>query len=69
MHFGFQTGDLVEAVIPRGKYLGTWIGRATVKARGQIVIATGTGINRKTSHQYCRVLQRGDSWQYTQNGM
>ena len=65
-HGGFQTGDWVKAVIPRGKYAGTWTGRATVKASGQILITTGTGQNPTTSAKYCRVLQRGDGWQYTQ---
>ncbi len=65
-HFGFQTGDLVRAVIPRGKYTGTWTGRATVKARGSIVIATEIAVNPETSYHHCRVLQRGDGWQYTQ---
>ncbi|MCL5013353.1 MAG: RNA-guided endonuclease IscB [Firmicutes bacterium] len=66
-HFGFQTGDLVRAVISRGKYTGTWTGRATVKASGVIVIGTGTGINPEARYKHCRVLQRGDGWQlYTQ---
>ena len=68
-HFGFQTGDLVRAVIPRGKYTGAWTGRATVKASGVIVIGTGTGINPETRYQHCRVLQRGDGWQYTQRSV
>ena len=45
MHFGFQTGDLVEAVIPGGKYAGTLIAGATVKASGQ----TATGIDPATN--------------------
>jgi len=65
-HFGFQTGDLVQAVIPRGRYSGTWIGRATVKASGQIRIVTSTSVQPTTSYRYCRVLQRGDGWVYTQ---
>ncbi len=65
-HFGFQPGDLVKAVIPHGKYSGSCTGRATVKASGQILITTGTGLNPTTSYKHCRVLQRGDGWQYTQ---
>jgi 5-methylcytosine-specific restriction endonuclease McrA len=66
-HFGFQTGDLVRAVIPGGKYQGTWTGRATVKARGSVVVDTKAGISPETSYKHCRVLQRGDGWQYTQH--
>ena len=65
-HGGFQTGDLVQAVIPRGKYTGTWTGRATVKASGQIRIVTSTGVHPTTSHRHCRALQRGNGWVYTQ---
>jgi 5-methylcytosine-specific restriction endonuclease McrA len=66
-HFGFQTGDLVHAIIPRGKYTGTWTGRATVKASGQIfIVTTSHGIHPTTSYRYCRVLQRGNGWTYRQ---
>ena len=65
-HFGFQTGDFVQAVIPQGKYLGTWTGRATVKASGQIRIVTSIGAHPTTAYHHCRVLQRGNGWVYTQ---
>ncbi len=65
-HFGFHTGDFVQAVISHGKYTGTWTGRATVKASGQIHIVTTTGVHPTTSHRHGRVLQRGNGWVYTQ---
>ncbi len=65
-HVGFQTGDLVQAVIPRGQYTGTSTGRATVKASGQIRIVTSTGVHPTISHRHCRVLQRGNGWVYAQ---
>jgi RRXRR protein len=33
VYFGFQTGDLVKAVVITGKFIGTWIGRISVRAR------------------------------------
>jgi 5-methylcytosine-specific restriction endonuclease McrA len=33
VQFGFQTGDLVRAVVNTGKFVGTWIGRISVRAR------------------------------------
>lgn len=42
-HFGFQTGDLVRAVVPRGKYAGTWVSRVVVRARGIFDIVTVRG--------------------------
>ncbi len=65
-HFGFQTGDLITAEILRGKYVGKWAGRATVKARGHIVIATVMGVKPETSYKHCQLLQRGDGWHYNQ---
>ncbi len=34
VHFGFQTGDIVKADIPQGKYLGTHTGRIAVRKTG-----------------------------------
>jgi len=58
--FGFQTGDLVQAVISRG----TWTGRATVKARGPIRVGMSTGVHPTTSHRHGWVLQRGNGGVY-----
>ncbi|MFI9822846.1 RNA-guided endonuclease IscB [Streptomyces sp. NPDC052013] len=62
-HFGFVTGDLVRAVVPTGRWAGTWTGRVSVRARGQHSLMTPTGrIN--VSHQHLRLLQRGDGYGY-----
>ena len=64
-HFGFQTGDLVKAVVPRGKYAGTWVGRLLVRASGSFdVSAQGHRVAQGISYKYCRVLQRQNGWQY-----
>jgi 5-methylcytosine-specific restriction endonuclease McrA len=60
-HFGYVTGDLVRAVVPRGKWAGTWTGRVSVRTRGQHSLATALGrIN--VSHRNLRLLQRGDGY-------
>lgn len=66
IHFGFQTGDLVAAVIPRGKYQGTWTGRVTVRTRGTFVLTTADGMRVESAYTHCRVLKRGNGWQITQ---
>jgi 5-methylcytosine-specific restriction endonuclease McrA len=33
IHFGFQTGDIVKAIVTKGKFIGVWIGRIAVRAR------------------------------------
>ncbi|MDA8334784.1 MAG: hypothetical protein M0Z41_07305, partial [Peptococcaceae bacterium] len=40
---GFQTGDLVVADIPKGKYQGRWRGRVAVRKTGYFDIGDGTG--------------------------
>jgi hypothetical protein len=63
-HFGYITGDLVRAVMPTGKWTGTWTGRVSVRARGQHSLATPAGrIN--VSYRNLRLLQRGDGYAYS----
>ena len=67
VYFGFQTGDLVKAVIPKGKYTGTWTGRVLVRASGSFDISSGgRRVAQGVSYKYCRIIQRGDGWQYAQ---
>jgi len=60
--FGFQTGDLVRAVVPRGKHAGAHIGRVAVRSSGSFDITTTTGTVQGISHRYCTALQRADGW-------
>jgi 5-methylcytosine-specific restriction endonuclease McrA len=61
---GFQTGDLVKAVVPSGKRPGTYIGRVTVRTRGYFDIRTAAGLVRSINHRYCTMLQRSDGWKW-----
>ena len=60
-HFGFATGDLVRADVPRGKYAGTHSGRVAVRATGSFRVGNVDGIN----HKYVTLLQRYDGYSYT----
>jgi hypothetical protein len=57
---GFQTGDMVKAIVPKGKKTGTHIGRLAVKASGSFRVGQVDGINWK----YCHQLQRMDGYGY-----
>ena len=62
---GFQTGDMVKATVPKGKYQGTHIGRlSSVRANGRFTIQTKFGKVGKT-HKYCQVIQHADGYNYT----
>ena len=43
VHKGFQTGDIVQAVVTSGKKIGAYVGRVLCRASGSFDIATKTG--------------------------
>lgn len=63
--FGFQTGDMVKALVPSGKKAGTWTGRVAIRATGSFNIQTPDGVVQGISHRHCRLLQRGDGYSYS----
>lgn len=60
---GFQTGDIVKAVVPNGKKAGTYVGRVIIRASGTFTIGLIDGINWR----YCKLLYRTDGYDYTNN--
>ncbi|MEM1008119.1 MAG: hypothetical protein AAGJ35_03865, partial [Myxococcota bacterium] len=62
---GFQTGDLVRALVPKGKKKGSYEGRVAVRARGSFNIKTRTGTVQGISWKYCRRIQSVDGYAYT----
>jgi 5-methylcytosine-specific restriction endonuclease McrA len=63
-HFGFQTGDLIRAVVPIGKKAGVHTGRVLVRTTGSFDIQTQQGRLTGINHRYCRVIHRGDGYSY-----
>ena len=63
--FGFQTGDHVRAVVPRGKHQGVHVGRVAVRTSGSFNIATRHGTIQGINHQHCQILQRNDGWRWS----
>jgi hypothetical protein len=63
--FGFQTGDLVRAVVPSGKKAGTWTGRVAIRATGSFNVQISAGPVQGISHKHCRLLMRGDGYTYS----
>ena len=62
--FGFQTGDIVLAIVPRGKQLGTHFGRVAVRSKGSFNVQTRSTTVSGISHRHCRILQRADGYSY-----
>jgi 5-methylcytosine-specific restriction endonuclease McrA len=61
---GYQTGDLVRAVVLGGARAGTHVGRVAVRARGSFNIGTVTGVVPDIAARYCHLLQRSDGYAY-----
>jgi 5-methylcytosine-specific restriction endonuclease McrA len=64
---GFGTGDMVFAIVPKGKKAGTHTGRVAVRASGSFNIQKPDGAVQGISHKYCRVVQRADGYGYSTN--
>lgn len=63
VHHGYSTGDLVAAVVPKGKWAGRWVGRVAVRTSGQHRITTLSS-RFDVSHRNLRLLQRADGYSY-----
>jgi 5-methylcytosine-specific restriction endonuclease McrA len=63
---GFQTGDLVRAVVTSGTKQGTYVGKVAVRTRGSFDIATAHGVVSDIHHRYCRLIARADGYSYQQ---
>ena len=61
---GFQTGDIVRAIVPTGKKAGAYVGRVAIRASGSFNIQTEAGVVQGISWRHCHVLSRGDGYAY-----
>ena len=60
----FQTGDIVKAVVTKGKKVGTYIGRVAVRSTGSFNITTDNGLIQGISHKYCTHIHLKDGYSY-----
>lgn len=56
----FQTGDIVRAVVARGKQAGVHIGRVAIRTSGSFRVGTTDGI----SWRWCKLLHKSDGYDY-----
>ncbi|MGL5192589.1 MAG: RNA-guided endonuclease IscB [Chroococcales cyanobacterium] len=62
-HFGFQTGDLVRASVPSGKFAGLWVGRVSVRSRPSFKLVSTQTFD--VHPKYLEVIHRADGYGYT----
>ncbi|MEQ8756187.1 MAG: RNA-guided endonuclease IscB [Coleofasciculus sp. G1-WW12-02] len=65
-HKGFQTGDIVKAIVTSGKKVGTYVGRVATRATGSFNISTPDGLVQGISHRYCKHIHKKDGYSYIQ---
>jgi 5-methylcytosine-specific restriction endonuclease McrA len=64
VHFGFQTGDIVQAIVTQGKKIGSYVGRVLCRKSGSFDIATPSGRVSGISYKYCSVIHKKDGYSY-----
>jgi hypothetical protein len=68
--FGFQTGDMVMADIPKGKHKGKHVVEVLCRKSGSFDVKTGLPVRQAgngritTSYKNCKLKQRFDGYRY-----
>ena len=60
---GFQTGDIVKAIVTSGKKIGKYVGRVAVRTSGSFNISASELVSG-VSHKYCSLIHRKDGYSY-----
>lgn len=61
---GFQTGDIVKAIVTTGKKIGIYTGRVAVRSNGSFNISTAQSLVQGISHKYCKTVHKKDGYSY-----
>jgi len=59
---GFQTGNMVRAVIRAGKKAGTYLIRVAIRASNHFNIQTADGVVKGVNAERCKLLAHGDGY-------
>jgi 5-methylcytosine-specific restriction endonuclease McrA len=66
IHFGFQTGDIVKAIITTGKKVGNYVGKVAIRSSGSFNISTKNGLIQGISYKFCKRIHAKDGYSYGQ---
>ncbi|MGK7899581.1 MAG: RNA-guided endonuclease IscB [Xenococcus sp. (in: cyanobacteria)] len=61
---GFQTGDIVRAVVTKGKKIGSYLGKVAIRSSGSFNIKTVAETVQGISYKYCSTVHRKDGYLY-----
>ena len=62
---GFQTGDMVKAIIPKGSRQGEYIGKVAVRSSGFFNIQTKIKTIETIWYKHFHIIQRSDGYLYS----
>ena len=63
--FGFKSGDMVKAVVQKGKKKGVYYGTVGCRSNGYFNIKTQSSVIQGISYKNCKVLQIADGYNYS----
>jgi 5-methylcytosine-specific restriction endonuclease McrA len=66
IHFNFQTGDIVKAVVITGKKVGDYVGKVAIRSSGSFNISTKNGLVQGILHKFCKRIHAKDGYSYVQ---
>jgi hypothetical protein len=61
---GFQTGDIVKAIVTSGKKVGEYVGRVAVRSSGSFNISDKSGLVQGISYKYCKSIHKKGGYSY-----
>ncbi len=65
VQYGFRTGDIVRANVPKGKHQGVHLGRVSVRESGAFDVTTPLGKLQSIRHKHCQPIHRKDGYSYS----
>jgi 5-methylcytosine-specific restriction endonuclease McrA len=63
---GFQTGDIIRAIVTEGAKQGTYTGKVAIRATGSFNVTTSAKTVEGINARYCRMLHHCDGYRYGQ---
>lgn len=63
--YGLGRGDVANAIVVKGQMVGTYLGRAAVRAGGRVNLQTGNGLVQGIRHRSCTLIRRADGDGYS----
>ncbi len=61
---GFQTGDIVKAVVNKGKKIGSYLGKVAIRSSGSFNIKTTSETIQGINYKYCSIVHKKDGYLY-----